>query len=51
MATNEFSNSRDLRKRVMHLYKDGWQAPNIAYITKIKQGVVEQILRDNGIMM
>ena len=51
MATNENLNGRELRKRVMHLYKEGWQAPNIAYIAKVKQGVVEQILRDNGVMM
>jgi hypothetical protein len=36
---------------VVHLHQLGWQAPNIAHIAGLKQGVVEQILRDKGIEM
>lgn len=42
---------KETRKYVMHLHRIGWQAPNIAHIAGLKQGVVEQILRDKGIEM
>ena len=51
MANNEKRESRDVRRKVMRLHREGWYPSNIAYIAKISQGLVEQILRDNGIVM
>ena len=45
------SESKDVRKRVLRLYDEGWYPQNIAHIAKLSQPLVEQILRDNGIMM
>ena len=40
-----------LEEQVIRLYREGWHVANIASIAKCKPGVVEQILRDKGIMM
>ena len=50
MATTD-NNSKEIRKRVIRLHKEGWYPYNIAHITRLKTGVVEQILRDNGFLM
>lgn len=50
MDTNNL-NQKDLRRTVLRLQKEGWQAPNIAYIARVSQPLVEQILKDNGILM
>jgi hypothetical protein len=40
-----------LRRQIIRLHKEGWQIANIASIAQCKPDVVQQVLKDKGILM
>lgn len=42
---------KEMRRTIIRLQKEGWQVPNIAYIAKVDESVVKEILKDANILM
>lgn len=40
-----------LQRQILRLHKEGWQIANIASIAQCKPDVVQQVLKDKGILM
>lgn len=41
----------EMRRTIIRLQKEGWQVPNIAHIAKVKESVVEEVLKEANILM
>jgi len=42
---------KEMRRTIIRLQKEGWQVPNIAHIAKVKESVVEEVLKEANILM
>lgn len=46
-----YTTDKEMRRTIIRLQKEGWQVPNIAHIAKVKESVVEEVLKEANILM